>query len=174
MKKHLALDGFMASGKSTIGKKLARVLKCAFHDIDEMVAAAHGDVADIFYNQGEEAFRAYEHAALASVVETGNAGIIALGGGAATYAPNQTLLKKRTHRVFIKCSPEQIAERLHHSKRIRPLLGPTPSLAKIRDLYVRRLPLYAHADLVVEADDVTSAHIVDTILEWLNKKKIAF
>lgn len=174
MKKHLALDGFMASGKSTIGKKLARTLKCAFHDIDDIVVAAHGDVSDIFYNQGEKAFRTFEHDAIAQVIETGKPGVIALGGGAATYEPNQQLLKKRMHRVFIKCSPEQIAERLRHSQRIRPLLGPMPTLAMIKELYVKRLPMYAHADLVIEADVLTSAQIVDAIVEWLHKKKIEF
>ena len=172
MKKHLALDGFMASGKSTIGKKLARTLKCAFHDIDDIVVESHGEVADIFYNQGEAVFRGYEHDALAQVIDDGEPGVIALGGGAVTYEPTQQLVKKRTHRIFIKCSPEQVLERLRHSPRIRPMLGPTPSLSMIKDLYTKRMPTYAHADLVVEADVLSTAQIVDTIVEWLHKKKI--
>ncbi|HEX8826885.1 MAG TPA: shikimate kinase [Xanthobacteraceae bacterium] len=172
MKRHVALLGFMASGKSTVGRRLARKLKCAFFDTDELIVQAHGAVPDIFYNEGEPAFRRYEHAALSGVLDNGAPGIIALGGGAVTFAANQQLLKKRAYRVFIKVSPEQILERVRRSRVVRPLLGPTPTLAKIRDLYVNRLPYYAHADHVVEADILTSAQITDDIIEWLHKKKI--
>ncbi len=172
MKQHLALVGFMAAGKSTIGKKLARKLKCAFFDTDDLVVKDHGAVSDIFYEEGEAAFRRYEHAAIANVLDDGEAGILALGGGALTYEPNQKLLKKRTYRIFIKVSPEQVLERLRRSKRVRPLLGPTPSLSRIKELYTKRMPQYAHADLVVEADAMSTSQVVDAIIEWLHKKKI--
>ena len=173
MKRHVALVGFMAAGKSTIGKRLARKLKCAFFDTDDMVTKDHGAVSDIFYNEGEGAFRRYEHAALASVLENGEGGILALGGGALTNDENQKLLKKRAYRVFIKVSPEMALERIRKSHFVRPLLGPTPSLARIKELYTKRMPQYAHADLVVEADDLSTARVVDNIIEWLHKKKIS-
>src|SRR5579862_5707332 len=102
MKRHIALVGFMASGKSTIGKKLARKLKCAFFDTDELIVDEHGSVSDIFYNEGESAFRDYERAALAEVLENGDPGIVSLGGGALTLDANRKLLKKRAYRIFIK------------------------------------------------------------------------
>jgi shikimate kinase len=173
MKRHVALVGFMAAGKSTIGKKLARKLKCAFYDTDDVVVKEHGAVSDIFYNEGESAFRRYEHDALRRILEDGQPGIIALGGGALTVDDNQNLLKKRAYRVFIKVSPEQVLERMRRSKTVRPLLGPAPSLAKIRELYAKRMPQYAHADHVVEADSLTTSQVVDEILYWLHKKKIA-
>ena len=129
-------------------------------------------MSDIFYNEGEKAFRNYEHAAIAHVLEDGEPGVVALGGGALTHEPTQKLLKKRAYRVFIKVTPEQVVERLRKSKRVRPLLGPTPSLSKIKELYVKRMPQYAHADHVVEADGMTTSQIVDSIVEWLHKKKI--
>ncbi len=172
MKHHVALVGFMAAGKSTIGKKLARKLKCAFFDTDELIARDHGEVSDIFYNEGEKAFRAYELDAVSHVLEDGEPGVVALGGGALTYEPTSKLLKKRAYRVFIKVSPEQVAERIRNSKRIRPLLGPSPGLSKIKELYTKRMPQYAHADFVVEADGMSTTQIVDTIVEWLHKKKI--
>ena len=61
---------------------------------------------------------------------------------------------------------------MRRSKIVRPLLGPTPSLSKIRDLYSKRMPQYAHADHVVDAGDLSTSQIVDTIIEWLHKKKI--
>lgn len=172
MKRHIALVGFMAAGKSTIGKKLARKLRCAFHDTDDLVVKEHGAISDIFYNEGESAFRRYERAALAGVLENGESGVVALGGGALTVAENQKLLKKRAYRVFVKVSPEQVLERMRRSKDVRPLLGPTPSLAKVKELYTKRMPQYAHADYVVEADGMTTSQIVDDIVYWLHKKKI--
>jgi shikimate kinase len=173
MKRHVALVGFMAAGKSTIGKRLARKLKCAFYDTDDLVVKDHGAVSDIFYNEGEAAFRRYEHSALAGVLEDGDSGVLALGGGALTSDENQKLLKKRAYRVFIKVSPEIALERMRKSKFVRPLLGPAPTLAKIKDLYIKRMPQYAHADFVVEADSLSTAQVVDNIIEWLHKKKIA-
>jgi shikimate kinase len=172
MRRHIALVGFMAAGKSTIGKRLARKLKCAFFDTDDLVVREHGAISDIFYNEGEPAFRRYESAALEAVLQEGDSGIVALGGGALTLDQNQKLLKKRSYRVFIKVSPEQVLERMRRSKSVRPLLGPTPSLSKIRELYTRRMPQYAHADYVVEADDLSTSQVVDDIIQWLHKKKI--
>lgn len=172
MKQHIALVGFMASGKSTIGKRLARKLKCAFFDTDDLVVGEHGTVSDIFYSEGESAFRKYEHDAIAHVLEEGHPGVIACGGGALSFEPSQKLLKKRAYRVFIKVTPEQVLERLRNSRTIRPLLGPTPALARIKQLYTKRMPQYAHADFVVEADGMSTAQVVDAIVEWLYKKKI--
>ncbi len=172
MRRHIALVGFMASGKSTIGKRLARKLKSAFFDTDDLVVREHGAVSDIFYNEGEAAFRRYESAALEHVLEEGESGVLALGGGALTVDENHKLLKKRAYRVFIKISPEQALERLRRSRWVRPLLGPTPTLAKIKEIYTRRMPQYAHADHVVEADHLNTAQAVDNIIEWLHKKKI--
>jgi shikimate kinase/3-dehydroquinate synthase len=172
MKKHVALTGFMAAGKSTIGKKLARKLGVRFYDIDEIVVDEHGPVSDIFYAQGEQQFRRYEFEAIRHVVENGEPGIIALGGGAVTYDDSLNLLKKRAYRVFVKVPPEQILGRLRRSQVVRPLIGPTPSLAKIKDLYTARMPRYSHSDYVIEADDLSTAQIVDHITEWMHKKNI--
>lgn len=171
MKRHIALVGFMAAGKSTIGKRLARRLKSPFVDIDDLIAENHGAISDIFYAQGEAAFRRYEYDAIEHAVE-GEAGVLALGGGAVTYEPTLKLLKKRTYRVFVKVPPEQILGRLRRSQRVRPLLGPTPSLHKIKELYVARMPKYAHADLTVEAGELNTAQVVEQIVEWMHKKKI--
>jgi shikimate kinase len=172
VKQHVALVGFMASGKSTIGKRLARKLQCAFFDTDDLVVEAHGAISDIFYNEGEAAFRNYEHDALAHVLSDGEPGVVACGGGALSFEPSAKLLKKRSYRVFIKVTPELVLERLRNSRVVRPLLGPTPSLARIKTLYIKRMPQYAHADFVVEADGMSTAQVVGAIVEWLHKKKI--
>lgn len=172
MKRHIALTGFMAAGKSTIGKKLARKLDVKFFDVDELVVAEHGPISDIFYAQGEAQFRRYERDAIARVIEEGEPGVIALGGGAVTYDETLKLLKKRTYRVFVKVPPEQILGRLRRSKTVRPLIGPTPSLSKIRELYAQRMPRYSHADLTVNAEEMTTAQVVDHIAQWLHRKNL--
>jgi shikimate kinase len=159
----------MAAGKSTIGKRLARKLGCAFYDVDDVIVEHHGEIVDIFDNEGEKAFRGYEHAAVGDIVEKEKPGIIALGGGAVTHEPTLTILKKRTYRVFIKVAPEQVLTRLRNSP-VRPLLGSNPTLHKIKELYTKRMPYYAHSDLVVEADTLTPPQIVERIVEWLHKK----
>lgn len=171
MKKHIALTGFMAAGKSTIGKKLARKLEVKFYDIDEMVVSAHGPVSDIFYAQGEQQFRRYEYEAICRALEE-EPGVIALGGGAVTYDESLKLLKKRTYRIFVKVPPEQILGRLRRSRVVRPLIGPTPSLSKIKELYAARMPRYSHADYVVEAEDLSTAQVVESIAQWLHKKNV--
>jgi shikimate kinase len=171
VKNHVALTGFMAAGKSTIGKKLARKLNVKFYDVDDMVVTEHGPVSDIFYAQGEQQFRRYEYEAICKALES-EPGIIALGGGAVTYDDSLKLLKKRTYRVFVKVPPEQILGRLRRSRVVRPLIGPTPSLSKIKELYAARMPRYSHADYVVEAQDMSTAQIVDDIAQWLHKKNV--
>lgn len=173
MKTHVALTGFMAAGKSTIGKKLARKLGVAFYDLDDEIVREHGAISDIFYAQGEPQFRAYEYQALTKLLDETSPGIIALGGGAVTNDDTLQLLKKRTYRVFVKVPAEQIAGRLRNSPHIRPLVGPSPSLSRVKELYDQRMPRYAHADFVVEAGELTTTQIVDQIVQWLHKKKIA-
>jgi shikimate kinase len=170
-RRHVALTGFMAAGKTTIGKKLAHKLGVKFYDIDDLVVEQHGPISDIFYAQGEAQFRAYEFDAIAQVLEK-EPGVIALGGGAVTYDESLKLLKKRAYRIFIKVPPEKILGRLRRSPRVRPLIGPTPSLTKIKALYTQRMPKYAHADHVVEAAEMSTSEIVDDIVQWLQKKRI--
>lgn len=173
MKRHLALTGFMAAGKSTVGKKLARTLGVKFYDVDDLIVAAHGPISEIFYEQGEARFREYEYEAIAQVLRDGEPGIIALGGGALTHEPTLKLLKKQAYRVFIKVAPEQIVSRLRKSPRIRPLLGPAPSLQKVKELYTKRMSQYAHADFVVEAEETPTAQIVAQIVQWMHRKNIS-
>jgi shikimate kinase len=163
----------MGAGKSTIGRKLARELGCAFFDTDDLVVHTHGAIPEIFSSQGEAAFRRYEQEAIGSVLSGADASVVALGGGALTIAENRALLKERAHRIFLRSSPEQILRRLRRSRERRPLLGARPTLAQIRELYDARLAHYADVDHIVEARRMSDRAILDDILQWLNEKKIA-
>jgi shikimate kinase len=174
VKRHLALVGFMGTGKSTIGRKLARELGCAFFDTDNLIVRDHGAIAEIFASEGEAAFRRYERETIEYVLRTGDSGVVALGGGSLTVAENRAFLKERAHRVFLRSSPAQILRRVRRSRERRPLLGDRPTLAKIQKLYDERLAHYAEADHVVEAEGLSDRAVLDDILQWLSEKNIAF
>ena len=106
MKRHVALVGFMGTGKSTIGRKLARELGCAFFDTDSLIVRAHGAIAEIFAREGEAAFRRYERETIEHVLRSGEAGVVGLGGGALTVAENRALLKEGAHRIFLRSCGE--------------------------------------------------------------------
>jgi shikimate kinase len=74
--------------------------------------------------------------------------------------------------VFIRVSPEQVLERVRKSKERRPVLGDAPTLAKIKDLYERRMPQYESADHMVQADRLRSQEVLDDIVAWLGRRQI--
>ncbi len=172
MKRHLALVGFMASGKSTIGRKLARKLGWPFFDTDAIVVRAHGPIAAIFANEGEAAFRGYERTAVDAALQSADPSVLSLGGGALTVPEIGRLVAQRAHRVFIKASPEQILARARRSRQVRPLLGPHPTLQRIKELYARRMPDYESADHVIDAAHRTDGQVVEQILVWLRQQKL--
>lgn len=169
MTRHLALVGFMASGKSTIGRKLARRLGRPFVDTDELVVREHGPIGEIFAQEGEAAFRRYESRAIGEVLANPQASVVALGGGALTIAENCRWLKQRAKCVFIKVAPEQVLARVRRSREIRPMLGEAPTLKQVKELYAQRLSQYAGADLVIEVKRQSDREVVDAIVGWMGE-----
>ena len=85
MKEHVTLVGFMGAGKTTLGRRLARVLGRRFVDTDSLVVAARGiPIADIFKEEGEAAFRGYEESAVNAALD-GTPAVVALRGGAVAH-----------------------------------------------------------------------------------------
>jgi shikimate kinase len=161
----------MGCGKSTIGRKLARRLNYRFVDTDDLVVSAHGAIPEIFAREGEAAFRRYEREAVREALESEAESIIALGGGALTVAGNRRLLERHAHRVFIKASPGQILARLRRSREVRPLLGKTPTLRRIAELYARRMAQYLSADLVVETEGKRAGEVIEETMAWLHLRR---
>ena len=172
MKRHVAFTGFMAAGKSTLGRKLARELGCAFFDSDEIIAQAHGAIAEIFSREGEAAFRRYERATIADLLERPYRSVIALGGGALTLPETRARLRDRAFTIFIRISPERALARVRASRQRRPMLGDRPTLATLRSLYERRLPQYAQADYIVEGERRKDKAVIADVLEWLKDRPL--
>jgi shikimate kinase len=170
VRRHITLNGFMGAGKTTIGKKLARRLGVRFFDLDALVVDDRGPIEAIFEHHGTAAFRTFELEALTKVIREQLPAVIALGGGAVTYAPTLDLVKEKTYSIWLYLTVEETIERVRNAKRVRPLLGPNPNPSKIASLYTERLPVYRQSDLTVRAGGKTSAQVVDAILERLPKQ----
>ncbi|MBL8238317.1 MAG: shikimate kinase [Bryobacterales bacterium] len=156
MHKTIYLVGFMGSGKSTIGRCLAERLGLPFADLDDDIEAAAGrPIADIFANDGEAAFRDAEHAALVARVQSLAPAVVALGGGAYTFARNREVLRGAGTSVWLDCPFERALARVAGFDH-RPL---AKDPAQFRQLFERRTADYALADvrIPVTSDDPEEA-----------------
>ncbi len=153
----LYLVGFMGSGKTTVGKLLAVELGWHFVDIDAEIERVQGvSVSEIFEQKGEAAFRALESDAIkrhVSIVERGQATVVALGGGAFTQASNFELLENNGVSIWLDCPVETAAQRTA-SESHRPLARDPE---RFRTLFEERRFWYAKADYQIDAaaDPVT-------------------
>lgn len=157
---NLVLIGLRGSGKSTLGRKLARRLGREFIDLDDLTPAEAGaaTVAEVFSTQGEPGFRAAESRALAKVLSLDDR-VIALGGGTPTGAASLELLNQarsrgRARLVYLRASAATLRLHLRGSQNAhRPSLTGKSVLEEIDDLLARRDgPYCALADAVIETD----------------------
>jgi len=139
------------SGKSTVGRQLARHLGLDFLDSDSAIEQRLGmPIRDWFAQRGEEAFRDEEQAVIDELSQRPHA-VLATGGGAVLRPSNRNALHSRCHVFYLRSSPEELFRRLRHDTQ-RPLLQVADPLARLRELYRDRDPLYRRtAHFVVEA-----------------------
>jgi shikimate kinase len=161
------LIGFMASGKTTVGKLIASRIGWAFADVDDLVTRAAGlSVTEIFAAEGEAGFRRRESEAIRAAVARTRA-VIATGGGAACYEENLALMLSAGPVVALGVSAEEAVARAG-SRSGRPLLdGQANLLAASRALLDARAPFYARAHLRVETEGRDSKEIAAEILAGL-------
>jgi len=157
---NIVLVGFMGSGKSAVGRVLARRLGVRHLDTDAEVERAAGrTIPEIFAGEGEAAFRARETAALASLAssETGAGGrlILSTGGGTPLRPENMALLKTIGTVVWLSAMPEAILARVAHKLDRRPLLAghADDPLGRIQELLAARVPYYAAAAVTLDTSD---------------------
>ncbi|MBL0919438.1 MAG: shikimate kinase [Hydrogenophaga sp.] len=138
------LVGLPGSGKSTVGRQLARRLGLPFVDVDHHIEARVGcSIRVYFEREGETAFRDLEAAAIDEVSQ-GALSVVSTGGGAVLREENRQRMRQRGHVVYLRSSPEELHRRLRHDRN-RPLLQVDDPLAKLRELHAQRHPLYAQA-----------------------------
>ena len=141
---NIILTGFMGSGKTTVGKLLARYLKYSFIDTDHLIEERCGmSVQQIFKTQGEAAFRRLE-TEIAGELGAGKGMVVATGGGLMLHPENARALEATGSVFCLTARPEDILQRVTRSAQVvRPLLNSPDPLARIVDLIREREKSYA-------------------------------
>ena len=172
----IILTGFMATGKSTVARQLARRLRWRLIDCDaEITARAGKPIHQIFRDGGEAYFRRLEREVIAEVTsdrkrcpQCGHLrpAVIATGGGAIVDLVNYAALRDRGVIICLSARPDVIASRLANPVKVRPMLSDssTPLKQRIVELMANRSEAYARATFDIDTSDRTVEQVVDAIL----------
>lgn len=150
---NIFLVGLMGAGKTTVGKLLARHLKKTFLDSDHEIEKRTGaNIPLIFELEGEAGFRAREAAMIEELTQLRDI-VLATGGGAVLNERNRENLRKHGTVVYLRAKVEDLWQRTRHDRN-RPLLQTADPLARLRELYAQRDPLYREcADIIMDTGD---------------------
>ena len=170
-KRNIFLIGPMGSGKTAVGKHLARLFRFTFHDSDADIEAKTGvDIPFIFEKEGEAGFRIREKESIDRLTRLDSI-VLATGGGAVIDEANRRALAERGVVVYLATSVDQQLERTRHARH-RPLLQAADPEQKLRELMMRRAMLYAEiADLTVTTDGRRVQLVAEEIHQQLRRRK---
>lgn len=150
-----------------MGRQLARRLQLPFVDSDQAIEVRLGcPIREFFEREGEARFREIEAEVIDALTQQG-AGVLSTGGGAVLRAENRAHLRSRGRVIYLKSHPEELIRRLRHDTN-RPLLQVADPMAKLRELFATRDPLYRQtAHFVVETGRPSVATLVNMIVMQL-------
>ena len=159
----IILTGFMGTGKSSVGKALARMTGREFMDLDSLIVAEAGQsINEIFAQQGESFFRTLETAVLRKIALRDNV-LLSTGGGAVLAAENREIFRSMGTVINLTAPTGVICTRLRHATD-RPLLNEGVKLIKLEQMLREREPCYAEADIRI---DTAGKKIEDVAAEIL-------
>ena len=163
----IGLVGLPGSGKSTVGRQLARRLNCTFIDSDHAIEEQLGcSIREYFEREGEDRFRDVEESVIDRLTQEPH-GVLSTGGGSVLRPVNRARLHQRTRVVYLSSSPEELFRRLRHDMN-RPLLQVADPLGRLRDLHSLRDPLYREtAHHVIETGRPSVSTLVNMIIAQL-------
>ena len=163
------LVGLPGSGKSTIGRQLGRKLGVPCIDSDHIIEQRLGcSIREFFEREGESRFRDIE-AEVIDELTAGPPGVLSTGGGSVLRFDNRQHLHARGKVVYLHSSPEEVFRRVRHDKS-RPLLQVGDPMARLRELYKVRDPLYRDAaHFVIETGRPSVMTLVNTIMMQLEQ-----
>lgn len=166
---NIFLVGPMGSGKSTIGRQLAKALHRKFYDSDKVIEQRTGvSISWIFEMEGEAGFRERETKTIEELTALENI-VLATGGGVVLSEQNREWLKKRGHVIYLSASPEQLFRRTARDKK-RPLLQTGDRRKQIEALLEIRDPLYREvADIVLKTSEQSIQHTVNEVIKKLKR-----
>lgn len=164
MKNNIILIGFMGSGKSTVGKRLAEALQYEFIDTDVEIEKKEGKtISDIFNTEGEGAFRDLETELIRSFLAKEKGKVISVGGGLPLREENRKILQQLGTVVYLKATAETIYERLKGDNS-RPLLQTENPYQRIREMMKDRENKYTEAShLILFTDKKNIEEIISEI-----------
>ena len=168
-KRNIFLIGPMGSGKTAVGRHLARLFHFTFHDSDADIEAKTGvDIPFIFEKEGEAGFRIRETESIDRLTRLESI-VLATGGGAVIDPANRAALAERGVVVYLVTSVNQQIERTRHARH-RPLLHDTDPEQRLKELMGRRAMLYAEiADLTITTDGRRVQLVAEEIHQELRK-----
>jgi shikimate kinase len=154
----IALIGLPGSGKSTVGRQLARRLQLPFSDSDHVIEQQLGcSIREYFEREGEDRFRDVEESVIDQLTQNQH-GVLSTGGGVILRPANRRHLRERCHVVYLNSTPDELFRRLRHDVN-RPLLQVADPLSRLRDLHTLRDLLYretAHFVIVTGRPSVST------------------
>jgi len=171
MKSNIALIGFMGTGKTAVGKKLARKLGWQFVEVDAKIEQlAKKSIPDIFAEDGEITFREWEIEAVKRVALSKKQ-VIACGGGVVLNTINIARLKETSVLVLLTASPDIILKRTAGNRDIRPMLADAADLPlRIKELLKYRKPYYDRAaDIVISTSKLSLNAVANRIIQKVSK-----
>lgn len=160
---NIYLVGFMGVGKSTVGKRVARILNYSFVDSDQMIEKLVGKtIPEVFADEGETAFRRYEREFIDSGHTAGGV-VVSCGGGLVVQEGMLEKLKSKGVVICLFASVESIISRTQRSSH-RPLLNVDDPEARIRELFVEREPIYMNSDVCISTEGRPVQEVVKHVL----------
>lgn len=168
MQERVFLIGFMGSGKTTLGSRLARKMDYDFVDMDQLIEETAGmSVHEIFAEHGEEVFRKWEHDILLELSHREKV-VVSTGGGAPCFGNMMSIMKSLGQTVYIKLSPEALKNRLIQSKNERPLISGKSEqelLTFITTLLEEREIYYNQAKFIIDGISLTPDQLAKHLKE---------
>ncbi len=157
----------MGSGKSTLGKKIAKKLNLTFLDLDQLIEEQeHDSIAHIFNTKGENYFRGIETAVLNDSIDSNDSFVMSLGGGTPCFNNNLEVINKTGKSIYLKYNTGVLISRLVVAKQQRPLLiNKTDEELKkfVVDLLAKRELFYNQSHVIIEGKNITIKQIIENI-----------
>jgi shikimate kinase len=166
------LTGYMGSGKTTLGRALARQMNLSYIDTDQFIENRyHKKVCDIFASEGEEQFRSIEYRILCEIAEIENT-VISTGGGLPCFYDSMAMMNRTGTTIYLEASVEELAARLKASRTVRPVLQNRSGeelIHFIRENLEKRRPFYEQADIHFSTERMHTKGDVEVLAKQLEQ-----
>ena len=171
----LVLLGYMGSGKSTVGKILAKNLNISFYDLDDFIEENEKQsISEIFNSKGEIYFRKIEKKYLINLLHSDENIILSVGGGTPCYGDNLNIIKNNALSVYLKTGLHTLYTRLISEKEKRPLISEIKD-DNLKEFIAKHLfersPFFEQANLIIKCDEISTEEICSRITSKINLDK---